>query len=82
MSMYCDNQAAIYITSNPMLHEKIKHIEVDYHIVCERVENEVIATPFVSTSAQLADMFTKLLFKPKLEFLCSKLGLCHIYSPA
>ena len=57
-------------------------IDVGCHIVRERVEKGVISTLFVSTSAQLADMFTKPLFKLWLELLCSMLGLCDIYSLA
>ena len=57
MTMHCDNQAAIYIAANLVFNEQTKHIEVDCHITREKVEDGVIATPYISTRVQIADMF-------------------------
>jgi len=47
MEMYGDNQADLHIASNPMFHEKTKHIEIKYHFVREKLLSKEICTEFV-----------------------------------
>ena len=37
--MDCDNQSAIFLVKNPTYHSKMKHIDVQFHFVIEKVEN-------------------------------------------
>ena len=35
--VYCDNVSAIYLSENPVQHQRTKHIEMDIHFVREKV---------------------------------------------
>jgi hypothetical protein len=57
--LHADNTSAIQIATNPVYHERMKHIEVDCHSIREALDNRVISLSHVSTNLQIADVFTK-----------------------
>jgi hypothetical protein len=68
-SLSCDNKSAIHLAHNPTFHERTKHIEIDCHLIREKIERCLIKLFPISSTAQIADMLTKPLFKPAFETL-------------
>ncbi|GKA87299.1 retrovirus-related pol polyprotein from transposon TNT 1-94 [Tanacetum coccineum] len=73
--MYCDSQAAIAISCNPVQHSRTKHIDVRYHFIKEQVEKGIVELFFVGTEYQLADLFTKALPEDRFKYLVRRLGM-------
>ncbi|GJX75236.1 ribonuclease H-like domain-containing protein, partial [Tanacetum coccineum] len=57
--VYCDNVSAVYLSSNPVQHQRTKHIEIDIHFVCDLVTTGHIWVLHVPSRYQYTDIFTK-----------------------
>ena len=57
--VYCDNISTVYMSSNPVQHQRTKHIEIDLHFVRERVALGAVRVLHVATTSPFADIFTK-----------------------
>ncbi|GJW98114.1 ribonuclease H-like domain-containing protein, partial [Tanacetum coccineum] len=63
LSAYSDadwaNNSAIKIATNPVFHERTKHLEIDLHFVREKILKGMVKTVKVDSANQIADIFTK-----------------------
>jgi hypothetical protein len=47
------------LSSNPVQHQRTKHIDIRWFFIREALEAKVLKVVYVSTSENLADLFTK-----------------------
>lgn len=74
MRLYCDNKAAISIGHNSIQCDRIKHVEIDWHFIKEKIDSKLTCTPFVSSKLQLDNIFTKGVKNPTFNSMIGKLA--------
>jgi hypothetical protein len=57
--VYCDNISAVYLSTNPVQHQRTKHLEIDLHFVRDYVAAGTVRVLHVPTTSLFADIFTK-----------------------
>ncbi|GJY28386.1 ribonuclease H-like domain-containing protein, partial [Tanacetum coccineum] len=57
--VYCDKVSDVYLSSNPVQHQRTKHIEIDIHFLRDLVTTGHIRVLHVPSRYQYADIFTK-----------------------
>jgi hypothetical protein len=76
--LHIDNQSAIAVAHNPEFHDQTKHIDICYHFLRHKVENEEIELQYIPTGNQVADILTKGLVREKHEHFAAEMGLHHM----
>jgi hypothetical protein len=57
--VYCDNVSAVYLSTNPIQHQRMKHIKIDLHFCAGRVAIGDVCILHVLMTSQFANIFTK-----------------------
>lgn len=57
--VFCDNISAVYLSTNPVKHQRTKPVEIDIHFVHEKVAKGEVRVIHIPPSHQYADIFTK-----------------------
>jgi len=73
--IFCDNQSAIQLSKNAILHKRSKHIDISFHFVRELVERKTIEVIYLRTDQMIADILTKSLPKIKHQRCVTMLNL-------
>ncbi|KNZ75226.1 Copia protein, partial [Termitomyces sp. J132] len=73
-TMLCNNDLAINLSEEPLLHAQVKHINIKYHFLHERVTSREITLQYINMRDTVADIFTKALPAPKFTRLRGIMG--------
>ena len=70
-----NNQSAIALASNPVLHQQTKHIDIQHHYIRDKVNAKRIKICYVPTSKIVADRLTKPLVLVKYHTFIKQLEM-------
>jgi hypothetical protein len=69
--VYCDNVSVVYLSSNPVQYQRMKHVGIDLHFICDMVAIGEVLILHVSMTSQFTDIITKGLLSPLFSEFCS-----------
>lgn len=75
VQVFEDNRSAIFVANNTEQPKRLKHIDIRYHFVQEKVHSGCVKLDYICTEDQLADFLTKPLSRVRFEKLKCCIGL-------
>jgi hypothetical protein len=59
LKLYCDNEPTILYTHNNKKTKAAKHINIEFYVVKEKIQDQTISLKHISTKKMIADPLTK-----------------------
>ncbi|KAA3477498.1 Retrovirus-related Pol polyprotein from transposon TNT 1-94 [Gossypium australe] len=78
--VWCDSSTVVAVVSNPVMHSKFKHVDLDLFFVREKVVEGSLQVGHVSSQDQIADVLTKPLSVGLFDKFRSRLIVISIMS--
>lgn len=75
IQMYEDNRAAICLANSPENNKRLKHLDIKFYFIKEKIDEGIVKIVYVKTEDQIADLFTKPLSRVKFEKFRLALGM-------
>jgi hypothetical protein len=79
-TLWCNNLGATFLSVNHVFHAYYKHVELNYHFVCDQVAKKKIQVRFISSNDLLVDVLTKPLPSASFAHFRSKLRVKSLSS--
>ena len=73
-----DNQPAIALAKNHVLHDRSKHIDIKFHFLRDCIDGGQIVIELLETGRQLADILTKSLGRLRFMELRKMMGMDEV----
>lgn len=71
--LYCDNLGPTYISVNAIMYFRIKHVDIDYYFVRDRIHFKTLQVSILSNKDQVADILSKPLSRARFNMLRTNL---------
>jgi hypothetical protein len=74
--VYCNNISVVYLSINPVQHQRTKHVEIDLHFIREKVVISQVHVLHIPTTSQFTNIFIKGLPSSVFNEFRSSLNIC------
>jgi hypothetical protein len=76
--IYCDNQSCIRLSKHLVFHERLKHIDIKYYFIRDKVQEGEVKLDYIPIDEQTTDILTKPLSRIKFAYFPEKMGIMEI----